>query len=468
MTRDGTEPVTPMSNLLQELKKQEEKLFNCVQCGFCLSACPTYTRLGDEADSPRGRIHFMRALVEGRIAPASEALNRHLDRCLGCRACESVCPSGVEYGRLLEGAREATAGAAHGDLLTRLFQRVMSTPSLLGPAMLLTRGLRATGFPRVAAERLPNEGLLGQARLGLGMVAATASSERLRAEPTLVSGWRPGVATEPKRAERDGGEGSLGEGSLGIGSLGGGSRTGLLLGCVQKGLLGRVNRATTRVLEANGYRLVDAPGQACCGAIHAHTGDLAGSRALARANIRAFEAVELDFLAVNAAGCGATMKDYPHLLEEDAEYLIRAQGLASKVRDVSELLNGSGLKVGGRLPLKVTYDAPCHLLHAQRISAEPEEILASIPGLQLIPLEGHDECCGGAGVYGITHPELGGRISNDKVTAILSTGADVVATGNPGCMMQIGAGLRMAGAGVDVVHPIELLDESYRRGGVYS
>ena len=162
------------------------------------------------------------------------------------------------------------------------------------------------------------------------------------------------------------------------------------------------------------------------------------------------------------------MKDYPHLLEEDAEYLIRAQGLASKVRDVSELLTGSGLKVGGRLPLKVTYDAPCHLLHAQRISAEPEEILASIPGLQLIPLEGHDECCGGAGVYGITHPELGGRISNDKVTAILSTGADVVATGNPGCMMQIGAGLRMAGAGVDVVHPIELLDESYRRGGVYS
>jgi glycolate oxidase iron-sulfur subunit len=221
-------------------------------------------------------------------------------------------------------------------------------------------------------------------------------------------------------------------------------------------------------LEANGFRLVEVPGQGCCGAIHAHTGDLDGARELARENIRAFESLELDFIAVNAAGCGASMKDYPHLLAEDGEYAERAVTLAAKVRDVSELLAGEGLTVGGELRLKVTYDAPCHLLHAQRVSDEPLGILSSIPGLELIPLEGSDECCGGAGIYGITHAELGGRIAEDKLRAILNTGAEVVATGNPGCIMQIGAGLQMQGASVVVVHPLELLDESYRRGGVYA
>jgi glycolate oxidase iron-sulfur subunit len=195
---------------------------------------------------------------------------------------------------------------------------------------------------------------------------------------------------------------------------------------------------------------------------------MAGARELARANIRAFGSLELDFIAVNAAGCGATMKDYPHLLAGDSEYAERAETLALKVRDVSELLGQDGLRVGGKLPLKVTYDAPCHLLHAQRISKEPLVLMAAVPGLDLVPLKGSDECCGGAGIYGITHAELGGQITEDKVRAILSTGADVVATGNPGCMMQIGAGLRMQGAPVAVVHPLELLDESYRRGGFYA
>jgi glycolate oxidase iron-sulfur subunit len=242
----------------------------------------------------------------------------------------------------------------------------------------------------------------------------------------------------------------------------------MLRGCVQDGLLGRVNRATVRVLEANGFQLVEVPGQGCCGAIHAHTGDLEGARELARKNIRAFEALDLDFVAVNAAGCGASMKEYSHLLAEDPEYGERAQALASRVRDVSELLGKPGLLQGGQLPLRVTYDAPCHLLHAQRVSEEPRNILDSIPGLELVPLKGHDECCGGAGIYGITHPELGGRISQDKVRAILDTGAQVVVTGNPGCMMQIGAGLEMSGARLDVAHPLELLDESYRRGGLYT
>jgi glycolate oxidase iron-sulfur subunit len=229
-----------------------------------------------------------------------------------------------------------------------------------------------------------------------------------------------------------------------------------------------VNRATAKVLGANGFQIVEVSGQGCCGAIHAHTGDLEGARELARKNIRAFEAMDLDFIAVNAAGCGVAMKDYSHLLADDSNYRERALALASRVRDVSELLGRAGLLQGGELPLRVTYDAPCHLLHAQRVSEEPLTLLNSIPGLELVPLKGHDECCGGAGIYGITHPELGGQISEDKVQAILDTGAEVVATGNPGCMMQIGAGLMMAGAPVDVVHPMELLDESYRRGGLYT
>ncbi len=436
-----------MKNLLRELKKQEEKLFNCVQCGFCLPVCPTYSRLGDEADSPRGRIHFMRAVVEGRIEPASETLNRHLDRCLGCRACESVCPSGVEYGRLLEGAREVTAGAVKPNLLTRLLPRVMASPSLLPPAMLLARALRATGFPRLVALRIPDEGFLGQVKLGMGMIAATARPE------VLDGGWGRNVIKAETGSED---------------LVGAGVRVGILKGCVQDGLLGRVNRATARVLEANGYGLVEVGGQGCCGAIHAHTGGLGGARDLALKNIEAFEARELDLVAVNAAGCGAAMKDYSHLLADDSEYKDRAVNLAGRIRDVSELLSHPGILPGGALELSVTYDAPCHLLHAQRIAEEPISLLRSISGLELIPLPGHDECCGGAGIYGITHPELGGRISRDKVLSILETGAQVVATGNPGCMMQIGAGLEAEGANVDVVHPIELLDESYRRGGLYS
>jgi len=449
-----------MTHLLRELRKQEEKLFNCVHCGFCLPVCPTYIRLGDEADSPRGRLHFMRAVVEERIDPASPTLRRHLDRCLGCRACESVCPSGVEFGRLMEGAMEVTARAVPRKGLARLLPKVMANPTLLSPLMVMTRALRATGLPGVLAQRLPEGGVLGHARLGMGMIASTARPEVLKGEGPV--GLEAPSGKQGDRVQPDAGAPRTG------GGVGRNARTGVLLGCVQEGLLSRVNQATRRVLEVNGFQLVEVKGQGCCGALHAHNGELAGARELARKNIRAFEAMDLDFVAVNAAGCGASMKDYAHLLADDPDYNGRAGALASRVRDVTELLAEPGLVQGGHLPLKVTYDAPCHLLHAQRVSQEPLTLLESIPGLEREPLKGHDECCGGAGIYGITHPELGGRISRDKVQAILETGAQVVATGNPGCMMQIGAGLEMAGSKVDVVHPIELLDESYRRGGVYS
>jgi glycolate oxidase iron-sulfur subunit len=443
-----------MNHLLTELKGQEEKLLNCVHCGFCLPVCPTYSRLGDEADSPRGRLHFMRAVVDGRLDPSSKVFNHHLDRCLGCRACESVCPSGVEYGHLLEGAREVTARSHPKRFLDRVLPMVMARRSLLSPVMALTRALRGTGLPEITIRRFPADGLLGQLRLGLGMVAATAS-------PELLDGRRREVRL-PRRPYRE--KSAVPPLSS---TLGKGAATAVLLGCVQEGLLSRVNRATKRVLEANGFRVVQLPKQGCCGAIHAHTGDLEGARALARANLSIFEDAGVEVVAVNAAGCGATMKEYGHLLAQDPEYGERGRAFSEKVKDISELLGRPRLRRGGRLCCTVAYDAPCHLLHAQGVSTEPEFLLDAIPGLVRLPLAKHDECCGGAGVYGITHPELGGAIGKDKVLAILETGADVVATGNPGCMMQIGAGLRIEGARVDVVHPVELLDLSYRIGGIY-
>ncbi len=440
-----------MTGFLAELKAQEEKLLNCVHCGFCLPACPTYIRLGDEADSPRGRLHFMRALVEGRVSPGSPVVARHLAQCLGCRACESVCPSGVEYGRLLEGARDVMAQRNPKGFLERTLLAAMATPGILTPSMLLVRLLRATGFPAHAARRGRAGGLPEEIRLGLAMIAATEAPEALDARS--ASRKRP-------RGRRD-------VAPLPEETLGRGRRTGVLLGCVQEGLLSRVNRATRRVLEANGFRIVEMPGQGCCGALHAHTGDLEGARRLARANIRCMEAARVEVVAVNAAGCGAAMKEYGHLLEGDPDYADRGESLAEKVKDISEILAGPELRVGAPIHLTVTYDAPCHLLHAQKVADEPEDLLRSIPGLKMVPLPGKEECCGGAGIYGITHPELGLAIGEDKVRAILATGAEVVATGNPGCMMQIGAGLRLVDAPVEVVHPVELVDLSYRLAGVY-
>jgi glycolate oxidase iron-sulfur subunit len=437
-----------MKDLLRELGSQEDKLLHCVHCGFCLPVCPTYSRLGDEADSPRGRLHFMRALVDGRLSPVSGAFQIHLDRCLGCRACESVCPSGVEYGRLLEGTREVAARAKHPPLLARVLPRVMASRGLLAVAMLLARGVRKVGGASLGARFLPDRGLLGKMRLGLGMVAAT-STPRFLSRAEGASENRPGVAVSQSRE--------------GTGTLGEGRGVALLKGCIQEGLLGRVNRATARVLVANGFNLLPMPQEVCCGALHAHSGDLRGARVLARKNVQAFEKSGAELLVVNAAGCGAAMKEYGHLLAADPDYAERARALAARVRDVSEVLVGPRLRTGGAMDVRVAYDAPCHLLHAQKVSDPPLEILRSIPGLALLPLRRSDECCGGAGIYGITHPELGGAIGGDKIRDILASGAEIVATGNPGCMMQIGAGLLQAGARVDVVHPVELLDESYRR-----
>lgn len=445
------------------LAAQDDRLSNCVHCGFCLPVCPTYVRLYDEADSPRGRLHLMRAVVEGRLDAGSDAFQRHIDRCLGCRACETVCPSGVEYGFLLERAREVAGDARPLSGASALLLTAIRTPSLFRVWMGASRLLRWSRISSVLARLLPGWGPLRVPRLGMAMLAAslpwrvprgTISAEVARRAET---GGSPSGATrrDTSRSERPKRKG----------------RVAFLTGCVQDHLFRRVNEATARVLAANGWEVVDVPGQGCCGALHAHGGQLAVARDLARVNLAAFHAAGVDWIITNAAGCGATMREYDHLMEEGSpEDREAGAWFSPRVRDISEILAGEGRKPlqGGALPMRVAYDPPCHLLHGQRVRNPPLDLLRSIPGLELVPVPNGDECCGGAGIYGITHPDLGGRVGGDKVIAVRSTGAAVLATGNPGCAMQIGGGLRIQGSHIQVAHPVELLDESYRRGGVYA
>jgi glycolate oxidase iron-sulfur subunit len=395
----------------------------CVHCGFCLQACPTYLTLEDENDSPRGRIVLMRSLLEGTLPPESSSVQTHIAQCLGCRACETACPSGVPYGSLLEATRATLARHEPIPFVARVILSVFERPWLMRLAMVGGRVARATGIARLGA-RLPG-------RLGFAM-AMLASTDRPMAES------RPSI----------GGSGARGT-------------VALLTGCVMEGLFTATNRATERTLTANDYALRGAPGQRCCGALHAHAGDDEAARRLARANIEAFERANVDYICVNAAGCGAMMKEYGHLLAHDPEWAERAARISAKVRDVSELLAAAGPKRGGAVKVRVAYDAPCHLLHAQRIAYPPLDVLRAIPELELVPLNESEMCCGSAGIYNLVEPDVSDRVLDRKLVNIGASVPELVATGNPGCLMQIGAGLIRAGAPIRAVHPVELLDESY-------
>ena len=466
--------------LARALAEQDDALANCVHCGFCLPACPTYRRLGDEADSPRGRLYLMRAVVEGRLDAGSDAFETHIARCLGCRACEPACPAGVEYGRLLELARQVGGSARPPPHISRLLLATFGTKWASRLAMLGARLLRASRIPDLltsavswarrrsgeesAVESEPHSARQrstarwGSLWLAFAMVSASAPPRRLFAEvrrrqvasnPAATAARMPWeVCPRAVRADDR-------------------PTVGVLAGCVQAGLFSRVNAATERVLNANGYRTLIFRAQGCCGALHAHGGDLGRARALARRHIAAFEQAGVDFVASNASGCGAAMADYGSLFAADDAMAKGARDFAARVRDVSQLLAEPGGRAGAPLPLRVTYDPPCHLLHAQGVAEAPLAVLQSIPELEVVPLADAAECCGGAGVYGLANPELGGWIGADKVRSVLKTGAEAVVTGNPGCMMQIGAGLALAGSRVRTVHLVEMLDESYRLGGVY-
>ena len=411
-------PGTPLANA-------REGIDACVHCGFCLPACPTYLTLEDENDSPRGRIVLMTAIIEGTLAVDDADVRTHIDQCLGCRACETACPSGVPYGHLLEATRATLTDVKPNPPIARLILFVFARRALLKLAMLAGRVARATRLPWLLS-RLPG-------RLGFAMAMLDSTRSPLQ-----------------RKAYTPTGDGARGTAAL-------------LTGCVMEGLYTGTNRATERTLTVNGYRMVAAEGQRCCGALHVHAGDDDMARKLARANVEAFEESGADYVVANAAGCGAMMKEYGQLLADDPKWHERAVAVAARVRDVSELLADAGPKPGGELPLTVTYDAPCHLMHAQRVVAAPLAVLGAVPGLTRVPLEGSEHCCGSAGIYNLIEPDVSDRVLAPKLANIAATSAPLVATGNPGCLMQIGAGLRQARMRARVVHPVDVLDASYGR-----
>ena len=404
----------------------------CVHCGFCLPACPTYLATGDESDSPRGRIVLMRALERGELAADDPALLQHLDACLGCRGCEPVCPAGVGYGQGLEAARERLVQAnglgAEARLVLGVFGRRWLWQALLTPA----RWFRDSGL----ARRLAGQGRAGFA---MGMVAATRVERSERTERSEQGSTTSPPSPTPRT-----------------------TTVALFKGCVMDALFSHVHDATRRTLEANGYRVLEVQRQACCGALHAHAGDHQGAATLARAHVAAVDGA--DFIVVNSAGCGALLKDYGHLLATPV-----SAAFASRVRDVSELLAERGPRPGAAIERDVAYDAPCHLQHAQRIHEAPLAVLGAIPGLRFQLLPGFDRCCGSAGIYSMLEPAMSRAVLDDKIASIAAASPRpaTIATGNPGCLMQIGAGLLAAGLEIDVRHPVELLDESYRRAGLY-
>jgi glycolate oxidase iron-sulfur subunit len=396
-------------------------LERCIHCGLCLEACPTYQITQLETESPRGRLHLMGAIAEGRIdALSSDATVLHLDRCLACRACEAVCPSGVPYGRLIE---EIRAGLAQERGITPVAQALLwsvSRPWVLRTMASLLSIAERTGLRRLARRFLP---------------------PRLRrldalAPPVGRPSYRPVAVRSPR------------------------SSVALLLGCVMRTSYGDVHSATARVLAHLGAEVIDTPGQTCCGALHAHAGDKTEAIRLAKLNIAAFERAEV--ILVNAAGCGAHLKSYAHLLEDRPNWAARAAALASRVRDVSEYLHTIvGDETLGALAMRVTYQDPCHLAHAQGIRAEPRALLSRIRGLELVEMAGADVCCGSAGYYNLVQPEYADRLLEPKIDAILATRPDAVVTGNPGCMLQLAAGLRTRGrADVPVLHIVEILDRA--------
>jgi glycolate oxidase iron-sulfur subunit len=417
-----------------------EGVNQCVHCGLCLAYCPTFSELGTEMDSPRGRIFLVKSLAEGRI-DLTESTIRHLDLCLDCRACETVCPAGVPYGRLIEAAKAEIERRHPGSPVRRAF-RWLNFAVLLGHPSAL----------RFAATVL-------RLYQRSGLQALLRKSGLVRRLPGAFSAWEALTPVIPSRADRGGlpplvpAEGERR------------ARVALLTGCVQSVVFAPHNRATARILARNGVDVVVPPEQGCCGALNAHGGDHARAVAMARKTIDIFAGERVDAVIVNTSGCGAHMKAYGSLLADDPAYAARARSFAASVKDISEFLAREPLR-GPLSPVQmtVTYHDPCHVVHGQKIRSAPRQLLAQIPELRVVDLTESDWCCGSAGIYNLTQPEMAGRLLERKVGHILATKAQAVVTANPGCILQIQSGLRTRGAAIDVLHLVEVLDRAY--GGV--
>lgn len=411
----------------------------CVHCGLCLNACPTYRELGLEADSPRGRIYQMIQVEKGRL-PIGDSFVHHIDQCLDCRSCETACPSGVEYGKLVEVARAQIETYYHRPPLTTLLRKLFYYELLPHPGRLQFVGKLLRLYQRSGLEKL----VLGSGLLKLlpGRMDQIARLAPRMEDPFFYERLGKTFPAEGKRRYR----------------------VALFAGCIASLSFARLNDATIRVLTRNGCEVVVPREQGCCGALHVHAGIRGIARDLAKQNIKIFAAGGFDAVISNAAGCGSVLKEYPLLFEEeDKEFLEPAKAFVAKLRDVTEFLGSIELnRELGTITARATYQDPCHLGHAQRVRSAPRKLLAAIPGLELIELKEAEICCGSAGVYNVVHNEMADRLLENKMRRINETAAELVLTANPGCLLQLRAGVQREGGNRRVLHVVELLDEAYR------
>jgi len=456
--------VPPSSGPLQRHTHTYDLMRQCIHCGFCLPTCPTYAVLGVEMDSPRGRIYQMQAVADGRLE-VSDDFVEHMNCCVGCRACETACPSGVQFGKLIEAAREQIQITP----MEPVGADTTVTPTRPPLALYL---LRRVFFDIILPSRLALSLVFGGLKLyqrsGLQkLVHRTGLFDLINNLPTPFKGK---LSVPESLMEGAGGDiipALLPEVVPALGHRY--YRVGFVSGCIMDQVFRDINEASIRVLAANGCEVITPSQQGCCGALHIHGGEGEQGRALARHNIDIFEPYNCDFIIINSAGCGSTLKEYDHLLRDDPAYVERARIFSGKTKDISEFLASIELNSGlGEIKRTVAYHDACHLLHGQKIKRQPRELLKAIPGLTLVDLKESDWCCGSAGIYNITNQEMAQQLLKRKMEHVIETGASIIATGNPGCMMQIAMGVRERGLPMKVVHPVQLLDEAYRVSGLYS
>ena len=404
---------------MREAFIDEEKSLACVHCGLCLSACPTYLETGNENDSPRGRVYLMRAIQAGRTA-ISDITVRHIDLCLGCRACETACPSGVQYGNLLEHTRDHLEREHYRSWFQTLLRRgaieqVFPFPWRLRLVLIFCSVMKMRPFWWIIPKF---------ARDSLTLIPADYSNGSL-------------PATSPPLRKRRG-------------------RVGFIEGCVMQVMFSDTNKSSVKLLSLAGWEVETPINQCCCGALYAHSGQLEKARECAKRNIEAFENLNVDTIITNAAGCGSALKEYGELLANDPEWQRRGQRFSARVKDLTEWIESSSFTVAHSMP-KVTYHDACHLAHPQGITLKPRELVKAVAGDQFVELPEAEICCGSAGSYNLTEQEMAERLQRRKINNILSTGADILVTSNPGCMLQIQSGLKKAGSHMRVQHIADFL-----------
>lgn len=417
----------------------QRDLDKCVHCGLCLNSCPTYRELGVEMDSPRGRIYQMVQVATGAAPITSESYLKHLGLCLACRGCETACPSGVQYGRLIEAARTEIQARVPKPWRVRFLQWLVFSQLLQKPWMLKVAGVTLWLYQRSGLQTLVRASGI------LKLLGPAGKAERLAPAAEMPTFYRNIGKVFPAEGERK-------------------YRVALIAGCMANVFFARLNEATIRVLQKNGCEVHVPEGQNCCGALHAHQGLRDEARKLARQNIDAILGGGFDAILNNAGGCGSVLKEYDELLEHDSAYRDRAREWVKRVKDVNEFLASIEFNRNfGEMPVKVTYQDSCHLAHGQKVRAAPRQLLRAIPGLTLVEMAAADVCCGSAGIYNVVQNDLSMQILESKMRNVNATGAEVIATANTGCLLQMRAGAELYGRGQRAWHVMEILDQAYAR-----